>query len=148
MACRARPVPVQTIEFISIAGRISNRRRDHGEQLLFERLPDTQRSRVETAQVKNTTTGIYIFDYAFFFFNYHSFSARIPKDTELRLKWLKFIRSIDRHFIMKPSHLLCENHFFDSEYSIPTTSLKKQKKLKKNAVPSVVGIICIGKFQL
>lgn len=80
-------------------------------------------------------------------YNNYLFLARIPRDSNLRLKWLTFIRSIDKDFIIKPSHLLCENHFYDSDYIIPITSVKKLKKLKKNAVPSVVGIVCISKFK-
>ena len=73
--------------------------------------------------------------------------ARFPKDLELRSKWLQFIQSIDKFFELKPSNLVCESRFCENDYTIPITSMNNNKKLKKNAVPSIIGIMCISKFK-
>lgn len=73
--------------------------------------------------------------------------ARIPKDLELQSKWLKFIQSIDQFFELKPSHVVCESHFCENDYSIPITSMNNQKKLKKDAFPSIISIMCISKIK-
>jgi len=70
-----------------------------------------------------------------------------PKDLDLQSKWLEFIQSIDKFFELKPSHLVSESHFYEKDYTIPITSMNNQKKLKKNAVPSIIGIMCISKFK-
>lgn len=72
---------------------------------------------------------------------------RFPKDLDLQSKWLEFIQSIDNFFELKPSHLVCESHFCENDYTIPITSMNNQKKLKKNAVPNIIGIMCISKFK-
>lgn len=58
-----------------------------------------------------------------------------------------FIQSVDQFFVLKLSHLVCENHFCDNDYKIPITCMNNQRLLKKNAVHSVVGSICIGKLK-
>jgi len=69
---------------------------------------------------------------------------KFPKDLELRSKWLQFIQSIDKFFELKPSHVVCESHFCENDYTIPITSMNNNKKLKKDAVPSIIGILCIS----
>lgn len=67
------------------------------------------------------------------------FKIRLPKG-EIREAWIKFLKKYNPRFMpTSRSTSVCGLHFFtDLDYEITPTSIYQTKRLKKNAVPSIM----------
>lgn len=61
----------------------------------------------------------------------------MPKNEDIRSKWIAAISHHDLKFKILKSFSVCELHFRSEDYHIPFTSISNTVQLKKDAVPSI-----------